>query len=70
MLRERCGEPISDKITVISLGDVLKNTISGSFGPLEGFFGRKSLGRVKRSDLVQSGRNTSLGVVMALCRAH
>ena len=32
-------------ITVISLWGVPKNTNSGSFGPLEGFFGRKSVPR-------------------------
>ena len=50
--------------TVISLGGDPKKH---SFGPPNGFLDiNQSLERVERSYLVQSGRNTSLGVVGAL----
>ena len=67
VLWERCSEPISDKSRSYHLGTSPKNTISGSFGPPEGFLDvDQSLGRVKSSDLVQSGGNTSPDVVGAL----
>ena len=64
MLWEGCTGPVSDKPRYYYSGASPKNTHWGSFGPLEGFLDvNQSLGRVERSDLVQSGRSTSPGDV-------
>ena len=67
VLCERCSEPISDKSRSYHLGTSPKTQFGAHLGLRRAFLDvNQSLGRVKRSDLVQSGPNTSPGVVGAL----
>ena len=65
VLWERCSEPISDKSRSYHLGTSPKTRFRAHLGLRRAFLDvNQSLGRVERSDLVQSGQNTSPGVVV------